>query len=110
MRNVIGPFKNNILCKYDLKGSSLNRKTDFEIDSIEKIVMKDLNFEEIEKYILIGKQEVERLRICTKTDARFLNEMSIMDYSLFVVKISINKEEVLFYNLDGITFRNQKFY
>ena len=72
--------------------------------------MKDINFEEIEKYILIRKEEVERLRICAKTDAGFLNEMSIMDYSLFVVKISINREEVYFNYSDESSIWNKKFY
>ena len=94
MRNVIGQFKRNVLCSYDLKGSSLNRKTDFEIDNVHKIVMKDLNFDEIEKCLLLNKVDIERLRFACMTDAYFLNDMDIMDYSLFVVKISLNKEEI----------------
>jgi hypothetical protein len=94
MRNVIGPFKNHILCKYDLKGSSVNRKTDFEIDSVEKIVMKDLNFDEIEKYIMLSSLDKERLRFACTADAYFLNDMEIMDYSLFVVKLSLTNKEI----------------
>jgi hypothetical protein len=94
MRNVIGQFKKNVLCKYDLKGSSLNRKINFEIDNVHKIVMKDLNFDEIEKCLLLSKVDIERLRFACMTDAYFLNDMDIMDYSLFVVKISLNREEI----------------
>ena len=94
MRNVIGQFKNNALCKYDLKGSSLNRRTDFEIDTVHKIVMKDLNFDEIEKYLVMDKVDIERLRFACMTDAYFLNDMDIMDYSLFVVKLSLNNKEI----------------
>jgi len=94
MRNVIGSFKNHILCKYDLKGSSVNRKTDFEIDSVEKIVMKDLNFDEIEKYIILSNLDKERLRFACTADAYFLNDMEIMDYSLFVVKLSLTNKEM----------------
>lgn len=94
MRNVIGQFKRNVLCKYDLKGSSLNRKENFEIDNVHKIVMKDLNFDEIEKCLLLNKVDIERLRYACMTDAYFLNDMDLMDYSLFVVKISLNREEI----------------
>lgn len=94
MRNVIGPFNDKALCKYDLKGSSMNRKEEFEIDNVERIVMKDINFEEIEKYILIPKNEIKRLRNATKIDADFLSDLYVMDYSLFLVKISVNQEEV----------------
>jgi 1-phosphatidylinositol-4-phosphate 5-kinase len=94
MRNVIGGFKSNIMCQYDLKGSSLNRTTELEIDKIERIVMKDNNFEEIEKFLLIEKNEIERLRVGTKVDAAFLNDMEIMDYSLFVVKLSLTKDQM----------------
>jgi hypothetical protein len=94
MRNVIGQFKNNIMCKFDLKGSTQNRKTEFEIDSLQRIVLKDLNFEEIEKYLLMNKVEVERLRFNCKTDAFFLSDMEIMDYSLFVVKLTLNNKEI----------------
>jgi hypothetical protein len=99
MRNVIGTLKSNILCQYDLKGSSLNRTTELEIDKVNRIVMKDNNFEEIEKFILLDKSEIERLRTISKADAFFLTDMGIMDYSLFVVKLSLTKEQVnkLFY-------------
>lgn len=99
MRNVIGPFRNNTLCKYDLKGSSVNRKTDFEIDSVQKIVMKDINFEEIEKYILLNEVNIERLRSLSTADAYFLNDMEIMDYSLFLVKITLSNKQVCYYIL-----------
>jgi len=94
MRNVIGQFKNNILCKYDLKGSIVNRKTDFEIDTVENIVMKDLNFDEIEKSLLLNSLDKEKLRFTCTADAYFLNDMEIMDYSLFVVKLSLSSKEI----------------
>jgi 1-phosphatidylinositol-4-phosphate 5-kinase len=94
MRNVIGSLKNNILCQYDLKGSSLNRTTELEIDKVNKIVMKDNNFEEIEKYILLEKGEINRLRAISKADAYFLTDMGIMDYSLYVVKLSLGREQI----------------
>jgi 1-phosphatidylinositol-4-phosphate 5-kinase len=110
MRNVIGPFKPNILCKFDLKGSSLNRKTSFEIDLVHNVVMKDLNFDEIEKFLILDKLGIERLRFACMTDAYFLNDMEIMDYSLFVVKLSLNIEvieEIFGKNFHEIQLSNQ---
>ncbi len=98
MRNVIGQFKDYALCKYDLKGSSINRKTEFEIDTVNNIVMKDINFEEIEKYLLLNKVDIEKIRSITSADAYFLTDMGIMDYSLFVVKLSLNSSEVFILN------------
>jgi len=94
MRNIIGQFKNSILCQYDLKGSVINRKANFEFDTIQKIVMKDLNFEEIEKRLLLRKIDMERLRNNCKSDSFFLADLDIMDYSLFVVKVCLNNKEI----------------
>lgn len=94
MQNVIGDFKNNVLCKYDLKGSSINRKTNFEMDSVKGLVLKDLNFDEIEKVLVLGSLEQEKLKFACTADAYFLSDMEIMDYSLFVVKISLSSKEI----------------
>ena len=49
--------------------------------------MKDLNFNEFEKGIMIDKNSIKRLRKLTKVDSYFLSTMDLMDYSLFLVKI-----------------------
>lgn len=92
MKNVIGTFTDNLLCKYDLKGSSLNRKVTYE--NIDQRVMKDINFNETEKVLLLNKNNSERLiQIATK-DANFFCDLGIMDYSLLVAKISLNNDEI----------------
>ena len=92
MKNVVGSFIENLLCKYDLKGSSLNRKVGYE--NIDKTVMKDLNFNEVEEVFLLNKADSKKLlNICEK-DSKFLCESGIMDYSLFVAKISLNNDEI----------------
>lgn len=96
MRNIVGPFRNNILCKYDLKGSVINRKTSFEMDNVQKIVMKDVNFDEIEKYLYLDRVDSERVINTATNDAYFLTDMNIMDYSLFVVKVSLPDKIVNF--------------
>jgi hypothetical protein len=55
--------------------------------------MKDLNFNEIEKNIMIGKTNINQLRTIITQDSKFLCNSGLMDYSLFLVKITLNKEE-----------------
>ena len=93
MRNVIGTLKDNTVVKFDLKGSTYKRKADFDVDNLSCDVMKDLNFNEIEKSIKISQDSIEQLRSMINSDSKFLSESKLMDYSLFLVKITLNKEE-----------------
>ena len=92
MRNVIGSFKNNTIVKFDLKGSTYKRKANFQMENINN-VMKDLDFIEFEKSIIMSKQSIQRLREMTETDSNFLKQSGLMDYSLFLVKLTLQKEE-----------------
>lgn len=94
MKNLIASFSDNLICKYDLKGSSLNRKVKFE--NIDKKVMKDINFNEAEQVLLLNKNNSQKLQDIVKKDAEFFNSCGIMDYSLLVAKISLNNEEIKF--------------
>ena len=93
MRNVIGEFKNNIIAQYDLKGSSKNRISDFDMDKSSVSTMKDLNFDEYEQGIMISNKNINRLREITKYDSLFLCQMELMDYSLFLVKLTLTSEQ-----------------
>jgi hypothetical protein len=55
--------------------------------------MKDLNFNEIEKNIMISQGSINKLRNIISSDSKFLSNSELMDYSLFLVKITLNKEE-----------------
>ena len=57
--------------------------------------MKDNNFEEIEKCLLLDESDIVRLNKIVREDATFLKDLDIMDYSLLVVKISLNQKEVI---------------
>ena len=92
MKNVIGSFNENLICKYDLKGSSLNRKT--KVGEYMENVMKDNNFKEVEQVLLINKSNANKLKKITTEDANFFAKAEIMDYSLLVAKISLNKNEM----------------
>ena len=93
MRNVIGDLKDNTVVKFDLKGSTYKRKTDFDDNNFNNKVMKDLNFNEIEKNIMISQSSINQLRNIIAQDSKFLCNSGLMDYSLFLVKITLNKEE-----------------
>ena len=92
MKNVIGSFFDNLLCKYDLKGSSLNRKVEYE--NMDKKVMKDVNFNEVEEIFFLNKQDSKKLLKLVEKDAKFLCESEVMDYSLLVAKITLNNAEM----------------
>ena len=93
MRNVIGDLKDNTVIKFDLKGSTYKRKADFDVTNLSNEVMKDLNFNEIEKNIMISRDSIEQLRNIISQDSKFLCDSELMDYSLFLIKITLNKEE-----------------
>ena len=93
MRNVIGDFKDNVVAQFDLKGSTFQRISQFDVSKVTKETMKDLNFNEIELGIMIDQQSINQLREAAKKDSEFLKENELMDYSLFLVKITLSKEE-----------------
>ena len=95
MRNVIGDFKNNIVAKYDLKGSSTNRIAKFDMSQNDAFVLKDINFNQYEHGIMLSKKNINRVRRLTKYDSYFLSKMELMDYSLFLVKITLTKEQAI---------------
>lgn len=94
MKNVFGAFNQIETLKYDLKGSRLDRKVDFNPAEVEGKVFKDNNFREIEKVILLSENDSKTVRDILQTDAAFLFEQGIMDYSLLVVKMQMNSTEV----------------
>jgi hypothetical protein len=69
MKNVIGSFNENLICKYDLKGSSLNRKVN--LGEFVTNVMKDNNFKDIEQVLLLNKQNAQKLLTVASEDANF---------------------------------------
>ena len=94
MRNVIGEFKEYVMAKYDLKGSTKNRVTEFDMEKLGEITLKDLNFNELEKGIKMSSDSIATFRTLIKYDALFLRKMELMDYSLFLVKLTLPKEQI----------------
>ena len=93
MRNVIGDFQDNIIAKYDLNGSTENRKINVDMENIDSITMNDLNFNEYEHGIMISRENIKGFRKIIKFDSSFLCRLELMNYSVFLVKISLGKKE-----------------
>ena len=106
MRNVLGDFKDNIIAKYDLKGSTANRKSKFDMEKSDSKTMKDLNFNEFEHGIMISKENIEQFRKVTRADSTFLSSLDLMDYSVFLVKLTLSKEEEM--DIFGKEIRERK--
>ena len=81
---------------FDLKGSKIDRKVKFnpKTSSKNSPLLKDMNFEEIERAnrkgqenFLVSLNEEDYSCICDilKTDSEFLASLGIMDYSLLLV-------------------------
>ena len=107
MRNVIGDFKDNTIVKFDLKGSTYKRKANFDMCDNNN-VMKDLDFNEFEKSIMLSLSSIKKLRDNTTKDSKFLCKSGLMDYSLFLVKLTLSKEEAEDTFGDNITERQNK--
>ena len=110
MRNVIGPFQDNIIAKYDLKGSTANRKSSFDMEKSDSSTMKDLNFNEFEHGIMISREHIQAFRKITRNDSTFLCNLELMDYSVFLVKLTLTKEEEIDIFGEGIRKKKDKDY
>ena len=93
---------------YDLKGSTICREEKVDLSNLHKIVLKDVNFLELEKNLMLNDNDKIRINEIVMKDANFLGNLDIMDYSLFVVKLNMNEIQVnsLFIKSE-IIFRNQ---
>ena len=75
---------------FDIKGSLINRKTEFikGYPGENKKVLKDVNFLELSKsapLLNLNPQESKDILAQLKSDSEFLRDQGIMDYSLLLV-------------------------
>ena len=112
LRNLIGIFDpENIFVIYDLKGCNHDRKIFTEYNVLQKEILKDINFEEREeKSILVNNKDAEKIITILKKDTEFLSNCNIIDYSLFVSKICITKEDNKFIYKDDDLYDFQSQY
>ena len=96
MKNVFGVFENNYILKFDMKGSELNREVNTDkINNLKKCVLKDTNFIKMEHALLLSKENLKKLRNITQKDSSFLLDCKVMDYSLLVIKLEMNNDEMI---------------
>ena len=99
----IAPFeKKLVLRKYDLKGSTYRRKVlkgqnmDLTIGSFQnsffnsRVTLKDLDFNYIEKCIVLPDAIHSRLLARLDKDVRFLERNQVIDFSLVVAIVKVN--------------------
>ena len=108
MRDLYGIFnEENVIVKFDLKGSSFNREIKTNEEVIQTDVLKDENFKTREKVLYLNYKDSEKIRKILIKDSEFLKSIQIMDYSLFIVKISINEiENKFFFGENFIKYQN----
>ncbi len=87
MDNLLGKDVASIERIYDLKGSTKGRIVPLK-DSLPSglKVLKDLNFVSLEERLKVTRKEKERLLRIIESDARFLSNNNLMDYSLLFIK------------------------
>ena len=111
MRNLIGNLGDNIVAKFDLKGSTVNRELKgLDMSKIDNDVMKDTNFNDIEFGIMVNNKNVETIRTIVTKDSEFLASLGLMDYSLFLVKLSLDKKKSTEIFGEGIQEKQEKDY
>lgn len=88
-------YKDSILRKYDLKGSTINRKeleNPHEYDKTSKIapVMKDTDFEIIDENIKLVENARRNLLASLNADVSFFEMHKIIDFSLIISVVDMN--------------------
>jgi hypothetical protein len=94
MRNLAIFPRDSIERVYDMKGSTDDREvlTKSKIhESLSKITLKDTDFKNLEKKVYVENQLKKRVVPSLIQDSLFFASMGIMDYSLLVFKINLEK-------------------
>ena len=62
---------------------------------IDQQIMKDNNFLEMEKFLFLYPEDIEKLNQSAINASKLLCDLELMDYSLLVFKLRLNANEVL---------------
>jgi len=94
MENIHQAAIELVFQNYDLKGSSFDRKVSVSSMSTipPRLVLKDGNFDEIEKTISINQEDHRRFEIELGRDLQFLLSQNVMDYSITLEKVATVEE------------------
>lgn len=85
MRNIART--SNTYRIYDLKGSSYDREVAKKEINLSSVVLKDLDFLNIEKYLYISQDDARLIVDNAIKDSNFFRSLGLIDYSLIVFKI-----------------------
>ena len=79
IKNIVGPFINNIVCKFSLKGSRFKSKDkNFNMDEINTKIYGDLDFKEKERVLLLNEIFKSKLLTISNCDAKSIFPLLIM--------------------------------
>lgn len=85
MRNIAGTANTHRI--YDLKGSTFDREVAKRDTDLSRVVLKDLDFLNLEKYLYVSTQDAQFIVENAIKDANFFRSQGLIDYSLIVFKI-----------------------
>ncbi|CAD8098750.1 unnamed protein product [Paramecium sonneborni] len=102
MRNIAKT--SNTFRIYDLKGSSYDREVAKKDTNLQKVVLKDLDFLNIEKYLYISQEDASYIAENAIKDSNFFKSQGLIDYSLIVFKILNEKNQNLIPKNQANTF------
>jgi 1-phosphatidylinositol-4-phosphate 5-kinase len=90
MNNMFRHFSPDI--KYDLKGSTQGRSTEFKDGKRDsKIALKDNDFTEENRDVYLSNDDKKQLLDVVRKDARYLGDNSTLDYSLLLGVMDLEK-------------------
>jgi len=82
---------------YDLKGSTIHRRSEMDTDYKEytkaykyKGTLKDLDYNEIQDTLKIGRVQNQQVQNQLADDVEFLRKSGVLDYSMLLVQIKIS--------------------
>ncbi|CAD8111637.1 unnamed protein product [Paramecium sonneborni] len=92
MRNVMQIPSEFKIRTYDIKGSEharqvIKKNQNLNEFELQKVTLKDIDFQKFEKKLHIPDQYRNRLKNCLINDATFFGHIKLMDYSLLIVKM-----------------------
>ena len=75
---------------YDLKGCEQGREIYIADENDAKVkVQKDLNYIKNKEHLYLTQKDSENIKLIVKKDTKYLEDLELMDYSLFVVKVEL---------------------
>ena len=81
--------------RFDLKGSTIARETSVDARQFLSFSRKDNDFLETHRWLMLGKRQRATLLRQLRTDAEYLRDLGLMDYSLLVGVHYVEKDDTV---------------